>query len=965
MTDTPYQLRFFPFLRLGLGADAKAGEIYLFDVPQTTVAKLVNGLLPAELTVQFQSSGIILSQQAKAEKQSDGTWKITDSEKVYLIRSDGTATRAYELDKLHRSKFVRTVVKNQADTTLWIDSHSAVLRGPGDVVGFHEHLIARTEPIHGATDFESNYFPFIEFKDPDFPWRFSLGTPNAVFQLLPWIVLLVLPGGSFTVTQRARNDRQRVDVLHVEDAAHQPDQKSPLPDLQFAWAWAHVHFSAGSEVEAGDISDSLSKHPEMNCSRLVCLRHLDPRTSYSAFVVPLYEIGRRAGLGEPLFDPGGTEDPGIDQPWKADGAIDLPIYYRWDFQTCEEGDFETLLHKIKPGSCPDTIGRRKVDGGAASDADFLPHTNDGDFDLEGALLPVGQEPSTTPEPREFSAAVAGELGRALASADSREDPLVTIPVYGQHYKRLYPDFFQQADAGTGQWIRDLNLNRGNRIPGGMGTQVVQMNQEEYMDLCWKQVGAIREANEEIRRAATGAMIGERLQTRHLDPLEYGRFLSVMEPFHHYAVSTAGTRGITGESFKRRFARTGVPWGVLSHAGRKALVQRARLHPSGTGAQKPFTQYLQSRLSPAQTAVRSPAGTNPRFELRAASTLRADTVTVAAFPDGEVKSFRNNFNLRTDILSRLNGMITRKTGQPAIDCLEPRLAAPTISRPMYEHLAARSLEFLLPNLKDLQNNTVVLMAENRKFIEAYMVGLNHEMGRELVWREYPTDRRGTIFSHFWDSIGPDAPKDDILPIDTWKSSLGGNKPPDVSSGSSHPPIKNRVIFAVKADLIRRYPDALFYTVKCDLPDTTTDQERKNRWEGYFKNSDRENSTDGFSVFEPEISAKIGNDTLFLGYPIERDEIKNNPKKYYFVIAQIPSLPRFGLDDTAANASGSVEDFSWGQVNLGSGNWINLQSSAPSFNDATWNSAAITSAGIAYFTLQLPVRLVIPTARLLKI
>ena len=32
----------------------------------------------------------------------------------------------------------------------------------------------------------------------------------------------------------------------------------------------------------------------------------------------------------------------------------------------------------------------------------------------------------------------------------------------------------------------------------------------------------------------------------------------------------------------------------------------------------------------------------------------------------------------------------------------------------------------------------------------MVGLNHEMARELLWREYPTDQRGSYFRQFWDT-----------------------------------------------------------------------------------------------------------------------------------------------------------------------------------------------------------------------
>ena len=31
----------------------------------------------------------------------------------------------------------------------------------------------------------------------------------------------------------------------------------------------------------------------------------------------------------------------------------------------------------------------------------------------------------------------------------------------------------------------------------------------------------------------------------------------------------------------------------------------------------------------------------------------------------------------------------------------------------------------------------------------MVGLNHEFARKLLWREYPTDQRGSYFRQFWD------------------------------------------------------------------------------------------------------------------------------------------------------------------------------------------------------------------------
>ena len=52
-------------------------------------------------------------------------------------------------------------------------------------------------------------------------------------------------------------------------------------------------------------------------------------------------------------------------------------------------------------------------------------------------------------------------------------------------------------------------------------------------------------------------------------------------------------------------------------------------------------------------------------------------------------------------------------------------------------------------RSLPEHASLGLETNRRFVEAYMVGLNHEMGRELLWRGYPTDQRGTYFDAFWD------------------------------------------------------------------------------------------------------------------------------------------------------------------------------------------------------------------------
>ncbi len=85
-------------------------------------------------------------------------------------------------------------------------------------------------------------------------------------------------------------------------------------------------------------------------------------------------------------------------------------------------------------------------------------------------------------------------------------------------------------------------------------------------------------------------------------------------------------------------------------------------------------------------------------------------------------------------------------------LVPAMAYPDFDDPMYEPLRDISSELLLPNLNLLPDNSITLLESNPPFIEAYLSGLNYEFGKELLWREYPTDRRGSYFRQFWDTRG---------------------------------------------------------------------------------------------------------------------------------------------------------------------------------------------------------------------
>ena len=51
--------------------------------------------------------------------------------------------------------------------------------------------------------------------------------------------------------------------------------------------------------------------------------------------------------------------------------------------------------------------------------------------------------------------------------------------------------------------------------------------------------------------------------------------------------------------------------------------------------------------------------------------------------------------------------------------------------MYKPLMDLSQDWIFPGLRKVPPNTVSLLVSNQSFIEAYMVGLNHEMSRKLL------------------------------------------------------------------------------------------------------------------------------------------------------------------------------------------------------------------------------------------
>ena len=230
------------------------------------------------------------------------------------------------------------------------------------------------------------------------------------------------------------------------------------------------------------------------------------------------------------------------------------------------------------------------------------------------------------------------------------------------------------------------------------------------------------------------------------------------------------------------------------------------------------------------------------------------------------------------------MLVARHHLEAADKLEPILCAPQVSVPVWSLLRDVSPEWILPGVGDLPRNSVSLLATNQKFIEAFMIGLNHEMNRELLWNGYPTDQRGTYFQQFWDFRG-------------WVKGNGSGRRPDRGQVRRHQPDRRwdrttdlgthigrayrprRLVLLVRGDVIKRYPNVVVYAVQAK--ETALGS-------GVFT---LDNDTQSHPVFQSVLTG----DVAYYGFDLTRAAVRGSgtgaDPGWYFVLQEHPSEPKF--------------------------------------------------------------------------
>ncbi len=209
---------------------------------------------------------------------------------------------------------------------------------------------------------------------------------------------------------------------------------------------------------------------------------------------------------------------------------------------------------------------------------------------------------------------------------------------------------------------------------------------------------------------------------------------------------------------------------------------------------------------------------------------------------------------------------------------PIMAYPMFPEPTYYYLKELSDRFVLPSIGEIPQNSISMYINNAAFIESYLCGMNTEMGKELLWREYPTDQRGSYFRKFWDT---EVDKDSIIndkyfdvnPLHQWKGKLGEN----------HLDEKGQLLqFVIKAELIKTYPSTKIYLQKSD------DKYHRIISEG--------------SVILPSSQAFLRDDVVIVGFRINLSEAIGNPPNnhgYLLVFEQDPVNNDFMMAGSAQN------------------------------------------------------------------
>ena len=352
--------------------------------------------------------------------------------------------------------------------------HPFYLAGPVDVKGISPEAVRQVVPADKSQGFSYDHLPFIEFFEEDFPWRYT--PQRSSDKLVPWLMLLACKDDEFTLTSDAQGNK-RVEI-HVEGLS-EFSLNSFYPDANWFFQKAHVQITTPGDE---DPVEYVKDHPDDGFSRLFCMRLLEENTKYTVFLVPAFELGRLAGLGEPFSGSVGLTTLSFAGKPR---SIVFPVYYQWSFTT---GNASFMTYAKKQEFISETEFKALSPGLRADISETglrhyreitTPLVNDEEpIDIPVALVKKGfsekdlasEDPRMDDELKELLK-LSPVFSDDVSGPSLQEDPWVVPPVYGARHVLAKPDELSQDQKHP--FLKDLNLKFRNRAIAGMGANVVK------------------------------------------------------------------------------------------------------------------------------------------------------------------------------------------------------------------------------------------------------------------------------------------------------------------------------------------------------------------------------------------------------------------------------------------------------------------------------------------------------------
>jgi hypothetical protein len=816
--------------------------------------------------------------------------------------------------------------------------------GPADVLGIDPRHIIRTEPANLARNFEPNFLAAVEFDRPDFPWLFTPASPNAKNQLRPWLCLIVVREQS-GVEILTGPDRP-LPVLEIKTPAR-PSAELPNLAESWAWAHGQiVGRIAGvplGQIEAESPERTLSR---LICPRRLqpstryhaCLvpaflqgvnagRGLPPAPAEQTSTPPAWQPNAASVL-LPIyyrwqFSTGEAGDFA--------SLVKLITLYTFPANSgsrnLDVGRAGQRLPAAPAGSADATVGLESALVPIGTQVRPWNNTFSAQFRAALAgLLEVAADSAA--DPLVTAPLYAGQ------QANQRRLPPEGAPPSWFRELNLHPGY--RSIAGWGARVVQ------NQQEALMASAWEQVGEIERANSLLRHGQLVREAARGVyQRHLTRMAPSPLLQLSR--PIHARVAVSPQTTMQKVLLNNKMPLTVVTPEF-RRASRPRGPMlrSVLPAAQRtmRQMVTRIATNSVTMVIPRPLVQTITPELIESQVPtppVRPPnappvafisiqssqmskVGPRPRFVPRPPELPGTTVVPVKAPTTNENEDSPHAKNYRAAItahqfllgpvlqifvpdlpilqmdtvtpmvLDQLKPAVSvsafmqpmaKVAGQTiAGDDLEPVAAAPEFPQPMYAPLRDLAPDLIAPGISQVPDNKVAVLQTNPRFIESYMAGLNHEMSRELLWRGFPTDQRGTYFIRFWDTRGrPESlsrsAAGDIPPIHLWPGSkhLG-----EIASGGT-----TSMVLLIKAELMRRYPNAVVYAVAATIPQGQT----KPRL--------------GAQETHPIFRGTIDGDTSFFGFPLSvalavGTGTPTSPG-FFFVIQEHPSEPRFGLPANA--------------------------------------------------------------------